>query len=204
MVISLFALLSIASTDVFSDSFAQTDWKSIRTDYATYIKQPNKTNATALLALLPNQYISFENIGDEERQTLDYLSDWNRLKKIQYRIAAGDFYALRVAFHLRAIADGAFSEDLDVITGKGIENHPELFLRELRSAVPPVNAVSLRSLVSNLGDGFVDKQAEQCQELFARERAISGVKVPNLTDYQKRVIDALHDQEDQICRPAGD
>jgi hypothetical protein len=204
VMVPICVLLSMYSINAFSDTSSGVDWKIIKADYANYIKKPSKQNAEILLAVLPREYISFNNIDDNENQALGYLSAWKSLKKIQDEIVMGDIYAMRIAFRLRAVADGAFAEDLDIAIGQGIKNHSDTFLHELQSAVPPVSTHSLRPLVSNLGDDYVDKQNEQCEILYIRERAIGLVKSPDLADTQKKVIDVLHDVEDEICRPQGD
>jgi hypothetical protein len=94
--------------------------------------------------------------------------------------------------------DGAVAEDVDVIMGGAIRNHPEAFLVEVARTQRAQCDSCLESLLGNLGDDFVDRLPEQIEELSKRKTALRTVKVASVQALRDKCVFIIDRQITQI------
>jgi len=94
---------------------------------------------------------------------------------LQASAEAGDRIAIRKLFELFPHSGGAVTEDIDVVLGRTIHNHPQLFLEELIRSGRANCDLCLPSLVGNAGDELVDRLSDQVKELAIRQKALKSV-----------------------------
>ena len=112
------------------------------------------------------------------------------------RVHAGDRIAMRELLSLKT--DGAVAEDVDVIMGGAIRNHPEAFLVEIARTQRAQCDSCLESLLGNLGDDFVDRFPEQIEDLSKRRTALRTVKVVSVQSLRDKCVFILDRQITQI------
>ena len=153
----------------------QFSWKGLHSLLVQYKKHPSAANAIRIYKFLPNDkstVYSADTTGLDEAFWLANAEAWN----VAHFAYAGKRYAVKLCFKFFTIADGAFSEDLDVILAKLIKINPRLFLEELK-AHRYLFGNTLQNDFQNFGDAFVDAS----DEVLAREdhihiRALQSVK----------------------------
>ena len=133
-----------------------------------------------------------------EKATVDGI--YKHLPVLERQVAAAKPAAVRLAFALFTVADGAFAEDLDVDLGGLIENDPSLFRSVLKARGD--DGPALEGLLGNLGGEYVDRMAASCRALRARLRALQGVGSERLAAIRDKCIAVLKEEARQTCEIA--
>jgi hypothetical protein len=97
-----------------------------------------------------------------------------------------DPYAVKLAFSLKTIADGAFVEDLDVMLGQLIRIDPSLFLRQLSQS--QTANTRLNGVVGKLGEIYVDNSKAQLLDISKRIEALQQVSDPQLVTIRDNCV----------------
>ncbi len=117
---------------------------------------------------------------------------------LERQVLSKDRVAVKLAFRLRSIADGGFSEDLSIVLGTLIRIDPKLFLEELRNAKPQVQR--LGPLLANEGAVYVDRMRAQCLENQLRIESLESVKDPSLDNIRNKCIEVLMETYTRYCK----
>jgi hypothetical protein len=115
---------------------------------------------------------------------------------LQSQVESGSRLAMRKLLSLEV--DGAVAEDVDVVMGGAIRNHPEAFLGEIARTSKAQCAPCLEGLLGNLGDDFVDRFPEQVIELEKRKDALRSVEPAQLRTLRDRCVRILEMQIAEI------
>lgn len=167
--ISLIMLISIIS---LNNAWAITPWEK-------YVEYPSPENA--------------RKVNSVKYEDPKYENDINYddLNLLGIQILSGDREALKLAFRLRAESDGAYAEELDIITGRLIRINPKLFLEELK--LYKKNIYKMDSLLGNYGQPYVDKLKADIYETKARIKSLKTVNDGKLIDVRDECIKVLND-----------
>lgn len=163
-------------------TFAQsTKWIDFEKAWHNYLTNPTHDNSVKVYTLLPDKVMG----GDypDGGQTSRVFSKIEQLDKM---IQRGDRDALRVAFKLFTIADGADAEGLQIEIGKLINTDAKLFLQELK--IHRKLVVSLGGLVGNLGEDYVDEPELQRKEKEKRIQSLKNIMDKNLIDVRDECL----------------
>ena len=115
---------------------------------------------------------------------------------LQSQVNAGSRPAIRELLSLEV--DGAVAEDVDVVIGGAIRNHPEAVLEEIGKTSKAQCAPCLDGLLGNLGDDFVDRFPEQVVELQKRRDALRSVEITRLRALRDKCVHILERQIVQV------
>jgi hypothetical protein len=102
------------------------DWGKVEAAAHAYSKEPSCTNASSLIALIPDRALAREERIDGATSEVLY----RLLPPLEGLMLYGDACATRVAFRLCRVADAAFAEDLYAALGALATTRPLLFLQE--------------------------------------------------------------------------
>jgi hypothetical protein len=142
------------------------DWDKLEITYKNFIANPNCKQQQNLLKVLPDQ-----KIETADSEVLDYiLTNLSNLEELAKR---GDLAAINILFKLNLLTDGAYSEQISIVLGSVISNHPQEFLYALENNFSTV--VRVDSLLGNLGTEYVDNVEKSVAELERRYGAIKEV-----------------------------
>ncbi len=167
MLITVICLISYVEL-IFANSCV--NWDEVYNKWNTYLNYPSSEDALDVYEVLPTKHVEY-NHSSEEKRTLNYI--FNELDMLEKQVYSGDRNAVKLAFKLHVIADGAFSQWLDIILGNLIRIYPELFLEEL---VKYEEIIRLDSLVGNFGPIYVDKMKAHELESRLRIESLKTVK----------------------------
>jgi len=177
MALAVILLLTpLAETEAFAGALQQLDWQELERAWDKYHSRPTADNAEQLYSRLPVSPPKHGGYGHPELMEKFYSAlDW-----LQPRILGGDRWATRIAFRLCAVADAAFSEDLEAMLASMIRRQPLLFLEELRRNRKSVGDIT--TVVLNLNaDEFLEAPSEiKKAELQARLDALGSVSPSKL------------------------
>ncbi len=163
------------------------DWGCLKTTWEHYLEYPSSKNAFQVYLNLPTEnHIKF-NGQKNKKSTIDLI--YGNLRMLENNIYAGERNAVRIAFKLLVISDGAFGEGLCVILGSLIRINPKLFLEELNNH--PLKAIDIKTLIGNYGDIFVDKLKAQSLEKTRRIKALELVADEHLIQIRNECIKAF-------------
>jgi hypothetical protein len=168
---------------------APVDWAELHRAFTVYCHYPSDKNAIEVMRSVPNGSVEYSG-AEQEHDTIDFIYD--NLGMLKRQVLSRDPNAVRLAFRLKTIADGAFAEDLDILLGRLIRIDPTLFVRQLKE-YGKVNR--LDGLVGNLGDAYVDRFDAQRLEIKKRIRALESVSDPALKELADQCIKELKHQQ---------
>ena len=117
---------------------------------------------------------------------------------LERQVFSRDRVAVKLTFKLRSIADGGFSEDLDIMLGTLVRIDPKLFLEELSSAKPEVQ--QLDHLLANEWAIYVDRMDAQCLENQLRIKSLESIKDTSLKKIKYRCIETLNKIYTKYCK----
>ena len=198
--ITLICSFGIPNSAVVNQGAEEVNWSALRVAFERYVNLPTPLNAEEVCKLLPSRN-QFACSGEkEERATREYLYSFYQIGMLDRQVISRDRSAVRLAFQLKAIADGAFAEELDIILGKLIRIDPLLFLEELNNT--RVTPISFSHLVGNAGPIFVDRQEARCFENRLRIEALETVNKKQLSGLRDKCIMFLKEQYNQYCKDA--
>ena len=183
-----------------SQSAEAIDWPGIERGYATWMKDPSRSNAIALEHLLPRQHAPFVE-AEGKREAYKFIFSDEHSDFLIKKVRKGDPDAARLAFRLMTIADGADWEWLDITLGTLTEKNPWLLLSLVKEN-GTFGDGQLPAVLGNLGPGYVDKYGKQCRKLKERARTLGRVNDPDLMVVRNRALDELQKQIKETCRYA--
>jgi len=156
-------------------------WEEFSASLRAYFEYPTPENAKATYKYLP---VAGRVRGTGREIETKTIALWHsNIRILERQVISGDAEAVRLAFRLFSIADGAYSEDLDILLGKLIRINPRLFLKELLGNKERAGRFSLDGLLGNEGEEYVDLIMAQCLENRLRRAALQSV-----SDYPLRQI----------------
>jgi len=181
-----------------SDESPIVNWTALSKSFQAYVEYPSSANAESVIKLLPESgqvnYTGSEN--EKEANEVVYKG----LPMLQRQVEARERQAIRLAFRLMTISDGAVSEDLDIMLGKLIRIDPKIFLEELsKTNIMKSDQYYFDGLVGNEGQEFVDKEQAQCLEKSLRIEALSTISDKNLLPLRDICIDKLNEIKKEYC-----
>lgn len=169
------------------DSVPVVNWHRLDTAWQAYLYYPSCDNALNVYKLLPSSGHIDYTYSQIEKDVMDSILE--NITLLERQIYASDTNAIKVAFRLLSISDGAFTEVLCMILGNLIRINPQLFLKEL--ADNPDWMVILGSLVGNFGDEYIDKMRARELEVSDRIKALQSVQDEELLMLREECIKAL-------------
>ena len=131
-------------------------------------------NATHVIDLLPESGHVEYTSERKEQEAIEFV--YQNLDMLERQVISRDPHAIKLAFRLMTIADGAFAEGLEIVLGQLIRIDPALFLRQLKEAEDQI--IGLGGLIGNYGDIYVDKIEAHRLETDKRIYALEGVTDP--------------------------
>ena len=108
---------------------------------------------------------------------------------LERQVEARDPEAVRLAFALYSVMDGAAMEDLDIMLGKLIRIDAALFLRELSRRSDRTKY--LEGLLGNQGEELVDRIRAKCLETKLRITALERVSDSDLRQLRDECLHLL-------------
>ncbi len=91
------------------------DWDGIHQAFAAYDEYPSSANAMKVMSLLPESDVKYTN-ERKENEAIQFV--YQNVGMLERQVISRDPDAVKLAFKLRTIADGAFAEDLDIVLGR--------------------------------------------------------------------------------------
>ncbi len=190
-------LFSSISNATSNDTTPSVNWAALKSAFEEYANYPTGDNAKKATALLPSEHISYTGEEDED-ETIKFIYERYQLGMLERQVISGERQAVRLAYNLISIADGAFAEDLDIMLGQLIRINPTLFLEGLNEYQGLVERFD--ALAGNKGDVYVDRLKAQCYEMKLRIDSLSKVKEPHLKYVKNKCIEALRDSLNRYCK----
>lgn len=184
IVLVIFPIILLGDSE---DSVPIVDWYKLDTIWQAYLDYPSSDNALKVYRLLPSSGHIDYTYSQIETDVIDSILE--NIILLERQIYACDTNAIKVAFRLLSISDGAFTEVLCMILGNLIRINPQLFLKEL--ADNPDWMVILGSLVGNFGDEYIDKMRARELEVSDRIKALQSVQDEELLMLREECIKAL-------------
>jgi len=192
---SLLISLLFTSLPTIAQKNGSVDWDGVHKSFEAYTQYPSTKNAIKVISLLPERdHVTYTGEKNESEATQFVYQNLGMLER---QVISRDPNAIKLAFRLKAIADGAFAEDLDVLLGQLIRIDPALFLRQLKNA--KVQNGRLDALVGNYGDIYADKVEAQRLETKERIRALETVSDSALKEIQDKCLVELKTFEVQLA-----
>lgn len=170
------------------------DWTKLETAWKEYIEYPSSENALKVYSLLPERIITLEErkkFWDNFIKISNIIFDNLNFSILEYEIYAGERNAVKVAFRLYSIADGANDEILTMILTNLIRIHPKLYLEELKVHMHSEPIKELGWPVGYMGGIFVDRFKAQDLERKLRIKALESVKDKELMEIRDKCIEIL-------------
>lgn len=186
-----FLLLLLISSPAIADQTPDKilNWTGLKQAFEKYANYPSGANAEKVIGYLPkNNRIEFSN-SDQEQETIEYIYDRYQLEILERQVLSGDKPSVMLAFNLLSIADGGFSEGIDIILGTLIRINPKLFLEGLRKHQALVGRID--GLVGNQGHIYVDRIEASCYDSQLRIDALSTVHESTLQEVKDKSIEVL-------------
>ena len=193
LTLMLFSNASNAATDQKPPTY---NWSNLISSFENYSNYPTPENANKVISLLPKERINYTGTS-EEKEMLEFIYSRNQFGMLERQVISGEKEAIRLAYGLKSIADGAFSEDLSILLGKLIRINPKLFLQGLIEFQNLV--VRYDALVGNHGDIYVDRHKAQCYEDQLRIESLLAVDEPNLIMLRDKCIAILRSSILNYC-----
>lgn len=170
---------------------SKTPWLEIAHRISEYSAKPSPSTAISAANTISKTPVSFSNSAEESKAN-DVIYTNETMLVLEQRVLMKERESVELAFRIKNIADGAFSEDIDVLLGQLIRIDPRLFLSELQRANVPLEGIS--GLVGNLGEDYVDEPEKQCAEIDLRKKALSSVVQMPLQNTKEQAIKALNER----------
>jgi hypothetical protein len=165
------------------------NWPALETAFLAYLQSPGLHAAERVVALLPaGRRVSREG-RDFDGRAAERLWRYSLdLAPLVWRAHPG---ALDVAWALRAIADGLFTQDLNAMIGKALARHPRAFLVALKRNRSRPDDADACAVADSLGVDLVDNPSAQRAEVQARIAALESVTDPALQSERDCVLTSL-------------
>jgi hypothetical protein len=162
------------------------DWSALQAAWQEYYLHPSAARAADVVRLLPSERPKSPP-GDESADAREFVFD--NLEPLAAQVESAEAESVTLGFRLYAIADSRDAVSLDVILSTLLEDHAEVFLRELsasRNLVP-----DLGQLVSAIGDPDEMEDLSPRQTLRRRIDALGKVQDPKLARLRDECVRAL-------------
>lgn len=95
------------------------NWEAFSASLHTYFDYPSQDNAKAAYQLLPSSGHVRMTGAKIEMVSLEYF--YSNARILERQVISGDFNSVMLAFRLFSITDAAYSEELDIMLGKPVE-----------------------------------------------------------------------------------
>jgi len=155
--------------------------------FRDYVSYPSSANARAVVAQLPARGRVAYTGSDAEAGALALIDQ--ELGTLECQVRAQEPDAVRLAFRLMTVTDGALLESLHEMLGRLIRPAPRLFLQQLAENEGAVG--ELDGLVGNFGTEYVDRVEAQRLETRLRVTALASVRDRRLRRLRDRCIASL-------------
>ena len=180
---------SILVSGCKAKSSVTVNWAELSKAWEKYLDYPSSENARKVSKILPDSELVTATNSQEEINVTDTI--WNTLTVLERNVYSSDISAVNLGFHLHSIADGGFSEALDMILGALIRINAKLFLEQLQLNRPLIKR--LDALVGNLVDYALTNEAARL-ETSLRIEALKKVKDSKLRKIRAECIEELERQ----------
>jgi hypothetical protein len=167
------------------------DWGAVERSWVEYLEYPSSENARKVYILLPNSGHVRYTDDKVENGALEVLADPLGLEVLKRQILSGDRNAVKVAFRLCTLADGAFAEQLDWILASLVRVNPHLFLEELQSHWDLLQSLGGGLPLGALGPEFVDRLEARRLEVTLQIKALGEVHDRDVVSVRDKCIGAL-------------
>ena len=182
----IFGLLfgTISAFGVYSQSHNQCiNWDEVVRIGKVYFGNPTPANARRLYLALPDSEVPQAERGDLFSKATDYL--YTHLYDLKSHMPA-DRNAAKIAFRLRNISDGGFTEELDNVIGDLVDTNPRLFLEEIINGPIEIGVVCCGTAINkHYAEGSMK---ERNDELAKRIKRLESVKDKNLIPLRDNCI----------------
>lgn len=178
-------------------SEVEINWLELQEAFKTYSDYPSSENALKIIEILPDNYVTYTS-SNQKKEAINFIYNWAQFRMLERQVFSRDPSAVKLAFKLRSIADGGFSEDLSIMLGTLIRIDPKLFLEELKNTKPEVER--LNALLANVGAVFVDRMTARCLENQLRIECLETVREASLVNIRDRCIEILKSTNSRYCK----
>lgn len=172
-----------------NDFDSEIDWERLYVAWEGYINYPNADNALRVYRLLPNeQYIRHGEMTENGKKCWYAIA--NNIEILEHQVISGDRAAVQLAFKFKVIADGAFSESLNIMLGKLIRINPKMFLEELKRHYSLISGINF--ILRNSSNIYVDRLEAYLYEIQQRIKAIESITDPALEEIKTECLRVLN------------
>ena len=162
--------------------------------FEDYSNNPNDNSATAVISAFED--LKIDRTHAAFGKTTDKIYQYQNMGMLERQVLSSHALSVKLAFKLKLVSDGAFSQDLDIILGQLIRINPELFLTELKSSK---SKNRLRSFL-NYGGPYVDRISAQCHESILRAQALKSTDPDLAPDLKSKLIAIFEsDSTSELC-----
>lgn len=161
------------------------DSDKLSSEWDNYIVNPSGENALKVYNLLPEK----GHVGKEDSSLELEQRMYNNLKILETQILRGNKNNIKLAFKLKTISDGAFTEWLQQMLGQTINLYPKLFLTELKEHNHLFE--NFDSLVGNFGEEYADNLEKQKTEIKKRIESLKTINIPQLSKVKNKCLESL-------------
>jgi hypothetical protein len=191
----------VSTSLCFAQSQITIDCAPIYSALNSYFDAMNSDHAESLLALLQGDDRFWcqdsEHIRSEYFTTHSYLLELftNNLETVYEQLLARDKAAIDVLFRwYYYMADGVYTEEIEMVLGRIIPDAPEFFLLALSR-----NMAYVQRLDGILFHIEPDAIESECQELQKRYTAVSQTSNSEIEDVKYRVLALFKEEIDARC-----
>jgi|WetSurMetagenome_2_1015567.scaffolds.fasta_scaffold81324_2 hypothetical protein len=131
ILIIMCSIVDLAQPTLAHQESPSIDWNGIREAYENFIKNPSSCTGAKFLAKLPETPILRVKEVDEKLRTYDLIISPINHSLFRRIVLNGNAYAVEAVFRLLNISDGAGTEELLLLLGRVMKEHPRLYLEIL-------------------------------------------------------------------------
>jgi len=170
------------------------NWRALDYAWKAFVNYPSSDNANRVYNLLPDQrYRGKDDPSVLEKECRDSI--YKDLAILGNEVIGANREAVKLAFKLFTISDGAFSESICITLGDLIRINPEMFLEELKNHRKYVSRIS--TVLGNLGYVFVDRYEAHKYAINQRIKALKSVTNPMLSEMRLECLEVLNKINDR-------
>jgi hypothetical protein len=166
------------------------NWEILRKGWEDYLSYPSSENATKMAFLLPDKPIGHDKTGS---MVIQYIFD--TIGIVEYGIFLSDKSAVKLAYRLINISDGAYTELLLLDLSSLVRINPKLFLEELKShrhsdAVRRLGLIAFADSFFSFAEPSADKLERQL-----KIQELETVKAPELIAIRDECLAVLKSRD---------
>jgi len=164
----------------------QVDWHALDLAFTAYLDKPSDDTARVITTLLPPGFAE-RRVGVYDVDTAVRIL--NKLSSVEQLVRKGRRHALDVALALYSISDAAYSEWLTSMIPEAIHANPAAFLSALKDN--PTRVLATCDIALETGLDYLEDREGEVAEFKRRIKKIERVKVPELEEQRKCVLEQL-------------